>query len=191
MHHPTLIRRVAATAAITLLTLLSSASVFAQRGTAPMRIGIVDSRRLLQDMPGRSQAESQFALEMATARSLVHTATDSMKSAVEELGRTEGDLRPQQREAAMLIMRSRELTLEDMVTQLNLLADKRLDELQAPLIEKMRDAIKTVRTRERLALVIDLASANGVVDFAEELDVTALVLVELRRPNAEAAGKRP
>ncbi len=177
-------------AALLPLMLLAHSPLAAQRTTVPVRIGVVDSRKLLQDMPGRAQAESQFALEMANARVLVHTATDSMKAALEELSRTEADLRPHQREAAMLLMRSRELALEDMVTQLNLITGRRLEELQAPLIERVRIAVKAVRARERLAMVFDVATMDGVVDWADELDITTLVLEELRRVNG-AATKRP
>ncbi len=182
-----LIHRVAA---LLPLMLLVHAPLAAQRTTAPVRIGLVDSRKLLQDMPGRAQAESQFALEMANARMLVHAATDSMRAAVDELSRTEADLRPQQREAAMMVMRARELALEDMISQLNLLTNQRLDELQAPLIEKMRIAVKAVRARERLALVLDLANMDGVVDWADELDITTLVLEELRRANGAGNKER-
>ena len=97
MRSPKLIHRVAT---LLPLLLLVYSPLAAQRAAAPVRIGLVDSRKLLQDMPGRAQAESQFALEMANARTLVHTATDSMRVAVDELSRTEADLRPQQREAA-------------------------------------------------------------------------------------------
>jgi len=157
-------------------------SVAAQRTSAtPIRIGVIDSRVLLQDMPGRAQAESQFALEMAKARELVHTATDSMRAAVDELGRAEADLRPQQRESAIMLMRARELALEDMVAQLNLLAGKRLEELQAPLLARLQEAVKVVRVRERLSLVVDLGAAAGVVDFDAQLSINSLVLDELRR----------
>jgi len=187
MRSPKLIHHAAA---LLPLLLLIHSPLAAQRATVPVRIGVVDSRKLLQDMPGRAQAESKFERDMANARVLVHTATDSMRAAVDELSRTEADLRPQQREAAMMIMRSRELTLEDMVAQLNLVTGRRLEELQAPLIEKVRVAVKVVRARERLAMVIDLATMNGVVDWADELDITTLVLEELRRADS-APSKRP
>jgi len=150
--------------------------------TAPVvRIGIIDSRRLLQEMPGRAGAESQFALEMAGARELVRAASDSMKTAIDALSRVEADLRPQQRESAMMQVRARELSLEDMVAQLNLLADRRLQELQAPLFAQLATAVKVVRARDRLALVLDLAAGAMVVDADTTLDINALVLKELRR----------
>ncbi|MBC7562290.1 MAG: OmpH family outer membrane protein [Gemmatimonadaceae bacterium] len=149
--------------------------------TPVVRIGIIDSRTLLQEMPGRAGAESQFALEMAGARELVRSASDSMKTAIDALSKVEADLRPQQRESAMMLVRARELGLEDMVAQLNVLADRRLQELQAPLLAQLSMAVKSVRTRERLAMVLDLAAGAMIVDADSTLNINTLVLQELRR----------
>ena len=149
--------------------------------TPVVRIGIIDSRTLLQEMPGRARAESQFALEMAGARELVRSASDSMKTAIDALSKVEADLRPQQRESAMMLVRARELGLEDMVAQLNVLADRRLQELQAPLLAQLSMAVKSVRTRERLAMVLDLAAGAMIVDADSTLNLNTLVLQELRR----------
>lgn len=149
--------------------------------TPIVRIGIIDSRTLLQEMPGRARAESQFALEMAGARELVRSASDSMKTAIDALSKVEADLRPQQRESAMMLVRARELGLEDMVAQLNVLADRRLQELQAPLLAQLSIAVKSVRTRERLAMVLDLAAGAMIVDADSTLNLNTLVLQELRR----------
>lgn len=149
--------------------------------TPVVRIGIIDSRTLLQEMPGRARAESQFALEMAGARELVRSASDSMKTAIDALSKVEADLRPQQRESAMMLVRARELGLEDMVAQLNVLADRRLQELQAPLLAQLSIAVKSVRTRERLAMVLDLAAGAMIVDADSTLNLNTLVLQELRR----------
>ncbi len=165
-----------------LCVVLASTSMLAQRASSTVvRIGVVDSRQLLQDMPGRAQAESEFALDMAKAREMVHTATDSMKAAVDELSRHEADLRPQQREAAMMMLRARELALEDMVAQLNAITGTRLSQLQQPLLEQMRRAVKAVRERERLTLVFDIGADGAPIAFDDAVNITPLVLEELRR----------
>lgn len=153
-------------------------AVQAQSNT--MRIAVVDSRRVLDSMPGRSAAEAEFGLEQAKARTLVRMATDSMKAALDNFQRTEQSLTPRQREAAMMVMRARELTLEDMVAQLDAIIERRLDELQQPLREQIRAAVKRVRERRGYALVLDVASTSGVVDADAAIDITGEVLQELR-----------
>jgi Skp family chaperone for outer membrane proteins len=175
-------RRVLALLA-TVITIAPPIPLTAQRGrnAPPVRIGIIDSRRLLHEMPGRAKAQSEFAVEMTDVRVQVRQASDSMKAAVDAFSRVESELRPQQRESAMMLVRARELALEDMVAQLNLRADRRLQELQAPLLAELTEAVRTVRARERLALVLDLAGGAMVVDADATLDIHALVLEELRR----------
>jgi Skp family chaperone for outer membrane proteins len=166
---------------LALITVVAGPSASAQGSVQVSRIAVLDSRLILEAMPARARAESQFALELAKARELVHSATDSLKAAVEQLSRHEHDLRPQQREAATLLLRARELEVEDMVAQLNMLAGKRQSELQAPLVQQIRDAVKTVRRRERFALVIDLANSDAVIDADEAFNITDQVIAELRR----------
>ncbi len=177
---------------IGLIALLSpTAAAVAQRAPAiQVRVGVIDSRQLLQDMPGRAKAESEFALDMAKAREMVHTATDSMKAAVDELSRHEADLRPQQRESAVMMLRARELALEDMVAQLNAITGSRLTELQKPLLDEMRSAVQVVRERERLTLVFDLAADGAPIAFDDAVNITPLVLEELRRRPRPAPAAR-
>jgi Skp family chaperone for outer membrane proteins len=160
---------------------LCAAPIANAQSTTAARVAVIDSRAIMQAMPGRAQAESQFALELAKAREMVHSATDSLKAAVEELSKHEKDLRPQQREAAMMILRARELGLEDMVAQLNMLASRRQSELQAPLLERIRDAVRSVRRRDKFALVIDVANAEAIVDVDDTSNITDRVIAELQR----------
>ncbi len=67
------------------------------------------------------------------------------------------------------------------MSQLNLLAGKRLEELQRPMLEEIQGAVKAVRERERIALVFDLAVSNAVVDADKALNLNSLVLQEIRR----------
>lgn len=145
------------------------------------RIVVIDSRRVLEAMPGRTNAEAEFGLEQAKARTVVRLATDSLKAALEQFQQVEPELTPKQREAAMMLIRARELTLEDMVAQLDALIERRLDALQAPLRDRIRDAVRAVRIRRGYDLVLDLASASGVIDADATIDITADVIEELRR----------
>lgn len=173
----TRLHHIALTLAILGGTAVAAPTAAAQAG----RVAIIDSRVVLLSMPAHTRAEAEFTRELTRARELVHTATEQLKAAVEELARHEEDLRPQQRQAAMMLLRARELTLEDMVAQLNLLADKRQAELQAPLQAQIREAVRTVRRRDRFAVVLDIANADSIVDADEAINITDRVIAELQR----------
>ena len=167
---------------LAVLPLLLVAPLGAQ-GAAPARVvvGLVDTRVLLQQAPGRAQAESEFALEQAKMRAQVREAADSLKASVEEFTRVEKELRPREREALMMVLRARELAFEDMVSQLNAAVETRLTTLQAPLLERIRAAVQVVRRREGVQLVLDAASMPALLDADATVDLTSKVLDELRR----------
>jgi Skp family chaperone for outer membrane proteins len=144
-------------------------------------VGLVDTRALLQQAPGRAQAESEFALEQSKMRAQVREAADSLKSSVEEFTRVEKELRPREREALMMVLRARELAFEDMVSQLNIAVETRLATLQAPLLERIRTAVQVVRRREGVQLVLDAAAMPALLDADATVDLTPKVLEELRR----------
>ncbi|MCU0647109.1 MAG: OmpH family outer membrane protein [Gemmatimonadaceae bacterium] len=144
-------------------------------------IAVFDSRRVLDSLPGRSSAEAEFGLEQAKARTLVKMASDSLKASVEQFSRAEAELTPKQREAAMMVLRARELTLEDMVAQLDGIVTRRMDELQAPLRERIREAVKAVRARRGYAIVFDVASSEAIVDVDGAIDITGEIVAEVRK----------
>lgn len=169
-------------AALFVLPLAAPVAAQGARGAAPrVVVGVVDLRVLLRETPGRDEAESRFALDQARMRVQVREAGDSLKAAVEEFTRSEDGLRPREREAYMMALRARELAFEDMVSQLGLAAETRLQALQAPLLERVRAAVRTVREREGVHLVLDSSATTAIVDADATIDLTPKVLVELRR----------
>jgi Skp family chaperone for outer membrane proteins len=67
------------------------------------------------------------------------------------------------------------------VSQLNAAAETKLQTLQAPFVEKIRAAVRTVRQREGVHLVLDAATMPAIIDADETIDLTPKVLAELRR----------
>ncbi len=169
-------------AALIALPLAAPLEAQGARGSTPrIVVGIVDLRALLRDTPGREEIESTLALEQARMRVQVREAGDSLKAAVEEFTRTENGLRPREREAYMMALRARELAFEDMVSQLGLAVETRSQALQAPLLDRVRRAVRTVREREGVHLVLDSGATTAIVDADALIDLTPKVLVELRR----------
>jgi Skp family chaperone for outer membrane proteins len=152
----------------------------------------VDTKLLLDSIPGRPDAESAFALEATKARLLVAEAADSLKRAVDDFTRERDAMSPARREAVLLVLRAREITFEDMVRQLEVMGETRRQELRAPFEQRIAEAITTVRRREGVSLVFERAGAPALLDYDEAVDLTRLVLAELRRlPSTPAAPLPP
>lgn len=154
------------------------------------RVAVINSQVLLDSMPGRTGAALELEREQARVHRLIQEASDSLRTAAERFSQQEARLTPRMREAAMMQLRARELALEDLVAQLDAGANQRVDELRAPFLQRIREAVRVVRQREGVALVLDLATATNIVDADGALDLTTRVLAELRKrePGAASAG---
>jgi Skp family chaperone for outer membrane proteins len=179
-----LLRHVVAAGALASLALSSEAQAQgtrpAQRQVSSMRVAVFDSRVVLDSMPERSAAESEFALEQAKARTMLKAATDSLRAALDEFVQLEARLSPRQREATTMHLRARELLVEEMAANLDHVILQRQAELQHPLRERVRVAVRAVRQRAGYDLVLDRANDQVIFDADDSADITADVLRELR-----------
>lgn len=176
-----LLRHGAAAVALSLLALADSAG--AQARQAPrtaVRIAVFDSRVIFDSLPERVAAESEFALEQAKARTMLAAATDSLRAALDEFTRVEQHLTPRQREATALHLRARELLVEEMVASLDQLIVRRHGEIEAPMRERVRAAVRDVRVRDGYDLVFDMSTNNAIVDADARIDITSAILQQLR-----------
>jgi outer membrane protein len=145
-----------------------------------MRIAVFDSRVVLDSMPQRAAAESEFALEQTKARTMLNMATDSLKAALDDFVRVEAQLSPRQREATMMHLRAREMMVEEMAANLDHVIVRRQSELQQPLRDRLREAVRAVRERGGYDLILDRANDQIIVDASPRADITPDVLRELR-----------
>lgn len=179
-----LVRNAVAAATLAALVLAVDANAQAPSPTrasrGATRIAVFDSRVVLDSMPQRSAAESEFALEQAKARTMLNAATDSLRAALDEFVRVEAQLSPRQREATAMHLRARELLVEEMAANLDHVILRRQAELQHPLREQVTRAVRAIRARAGYDLVLDRAADQVVVDADERIDITADLLRELR-----------
>lgn len=174
------------------LLLFPCSAADAQRSRVPTaRIGVVDTKALMDSIPGRRDAESTFALEATKARLLVSEAADSLKRAVDDFTRNRDELSAARREAVLLVLRAREITFEDMVRQLEVMGETRRQELRAPFEQRIAAAIATVRRREGLTLVLDRSQAPQLLAVDDAADITLLILDELRRAPTGSGAPSP
>ncbi len=164
---------------------LTPASAVAQRASSSAisstRIAVFDSRVVLDSVPQRNAAESEFALEQSKARVLVSAASDSLRLALDELVQAEQRLTPREREAGKLQLRARELLVEQMIENLDGVMQQRLHELRGPLMTQLRAAVRTVRLRLQFDLVLDRASDDLIADADDRVDITQEIIRELRK----------
>lgn len=160
-----------------LLMLLSFGSM------AQVKIGFVDSQRLLDTMPSRKAAIEKI---MEHEKQLI----EDLKSLQTEIQKMEKEYQEKVNNMTPVIRQSFEKKLQDKYTQFQTSQQSSQEELQAygeelnaPILERLQNAVKIVAERQKLAMVVDKTSA---LYSAADMDITSTVVAELLRLEKEA-----
>ena len=100
--------RLATPLAIAAVTILSARPALAQGGTAAPKIAYINSQIILQQAPGRAEAEAQFEKEMATYRQQVQRMGDSLNTMIAAYNKEEVSLSPAAKESRQKAIREKE-----------------------------------------------------------------------------------
>lgn len=195
-----IVRNILAALALSLVTLASSAAAQSappavgkqadgRTGMRPTRVAVFDSRAVFDSMPERSRAESELALAQAQARVKLEAAKDTLRAAVDELAKFEQTMSTREREAVTLNLRARELLVEETVARLDQDVQRAYVALRQPMVDRLRLAVRAVREKEGYDLLIDLASEGLMLEASSSINITSLVLRELRKPVTDARSR--
>ncbi|HUF29746.1 MAG TPA: OmpH family outer membrane protein [Gemmatimonadaceae bacterium] len=174
-------------AAVLALLVTGTASAAAQQ-----KFAYINSQTLLQQAPGRAEAEAQFQRELQAYQTEVKRMGDSLKVMVEGYEKEQLVMSPAAKEAKQRELAGKEQEYQQRTAELERKAAAREDELTRPILESIRRAIEAVRAEDGYAFIFDVASNGAVVAVDKNLEVTNEVLAKLRStasaPPAAPAG---
>ncbi|HSJ64033.1 MAG TPA: OmpH family outer membrane protein [Gemmatimonadaceae bacterium] len=181
---PVLVR----TAALFALLLVGASSAAAQQ-----KFAYINSQTLLQQAPGRAEAEAQFQRELQGYQTEVKRMGDSLQAMVVAYEKDQLVMSPAAKEAKQKEIAAKEQEYQQRTAELERKAAAREDELTRPILESIRKAIEAVRAEQGYAFIFDVAASGSVVAADKNLEVTNEVLAKLRTtasatPNAPAGG---
>lgn len=154
------------------------------------KIAYVNSSSLMQNAPGRAEAEAAFEKEMGDIRVQLDRLQDSVNAMHDNYTKEEPTLAPAVKEARLKTMREREAAFQEQAQKLQDQAQDRQEELMMPIMESLRKALDEVRTEGGYSFIFDVAvQVSYIVSADKNLDVTDRVLAKLRlsAPKASAA----
>ena len=154
---------------------------------APLRLAYINSRLILENTPGRTEAESLFAREMVGFRAQAQRLQQQIDSAVTEYRRTSVVLTPAARQARETEISNLQQRAQQRAQELDQEAQQREAQLTAPIMQRVNAVIEGVRAEFNCAMVFD-AGAQGttLVTADRALDLSPLVIQRL-----QAAGPAP
>jgi outer membrane protein len=180
----------------TSLIVVGTAAAQAQGAAAPARIAYINSALLLQQAPGRAEAEAQFEREVGVYRQQIQRMDDSLRTLVVAFDREAPKLDSAARETRRKSIGQREVEYQMRARGLDSTMQARQAQLVKPIMERVQSVIEAIRTEDGYAMIFDVGAQTSVVVAADKkLDLTERVLARLKSqgipPAAPASGAVP
>lgn len=167
--------------------------VFAAAPLAAQKVGFVDTRKILQEMPGRQAAEARMrtGLEALNARQKV--MVDSLNGMMSAFERDSATLSQADKLTRFQAMQAYDTRYRDTLQLLEQEAQQAQAEAMQPLFDQIKLALDDLRQAEGYAMIFDIAGqTNQIVSMDRNLDLSDRVLARIRAmPAATGTPPRP
>src|SRR5688572_15514874 len=160
--------------------------------TAGMKIGFVNSQKILAEAPGAADVRNTIEKEMNKHRADLALADDSLKNLITAYEKKQLVLSADARKKEEDAIRSRQGALQTRAQSLEQQMVKRQQELAKPIMDRINAVLADVRKEGGYAIILDAAN-GGIVSADSTMDLTALVLTRLKSTAAApaATAKKP
>jgi outer membrane protein len=173
----------AASAAL-LLVVLSAGSAAAQSG---QKLAYIRSSVLLDQAPGRVEAEAQFDRETGVFRDQIKRMSDSLNAMVADFEKAQASLSATARDTRGKAIQAKEAEYQRRTRELEQKAQARQGELVQPILDRVKQAIEDLRIEGGYAFVFNADQGSAIVAMDKNLDITDRVLAKLRTGTASAS----
>jgi len=147
----------------------------------PTKIGYINSAVILQQAPGRAEAEAQFDREVGVYRQQIQRMDDSLKTMMAAFDRDAPKLDSATRQSRRTTIGQREIEYQGRARGLDSTMQARQAQLVKPIMERVQSVIETIRAEDGYAVILDVGSQVSVVVAADKkLDLTDRVLARLK-----------
>ena len=147
----------------------------------PAKIGYINSALILQQAPGRAEAEAQFEREVGVYRQQIQRMDDSLRTLMAAFDRDAPKLDSATREARRTTIGQREVEYQGRARGLDSTMQARQAQLVKPIMERVQQVIETIRAEDGYAVILDVGAQVSVVVAADKrLDLTDKVLARLK-----------
>ena len=153
--------------------------------TAPLqaqaRIGYVDSRKILQEMPGRQQVEAKLRTDLEVLGAREKKMIDSLNVMMSAFEKDSATLTAPDRTARFTALQQYDAMYRDTLEALRTEAQTLQGEAMQPLFDLIKVALDDIRAADGLAMIFDIGGqANPVVAMDRNLDISDKVIARLR-----------
>ena len=168
-----------ACATLAVLTLALSHRAQAQAASSQFKIAFVNTGVLLDNAPGRTQAESTYARETRSYSDQLKKMNDSLNTMFAAYQKQEPTLTAAQKETKQTALRNLQQALQEKQQQLSQQAQAKQNELMAPIMEQVKKVLDDIRVEDGYSMIIT-GDPNLILSYDKNLDITDRVVARLR-----------
>ena len=166
---------------LALATSLVFVGIVGAQSAPPVKIGYINSALLLQQAPGRAEAEAQFDKEVGVYRQQIQRMDDSLKTMMAAFDRDAPKLDSTTREARRNTIGQREIEYQGRARGLDSTMQVRQAQLVKPIMERVQSVIESIRNEDGYSMILDVGAQSSIVVAADKrLDLTDKVLARLK-----------
>jgi len=160
---------------------------------AQAKVAFIDSRKVLQEMPGRTQVEARIRTDLEALGAREKKMVDSLNALMASFQRDSAKMTSDDRNARFSAMQQYDQHYRDTLEVLQAESQQKQGEAMQPLFDLIRLALEDVRQADGLAMIFDVgAQVNPIVAMDKNLDVSDKVIARIRTmPAAKAAVPEP
>jgi len=159
---------------------------------APVKLGFIDSRKIIAEAPGAKEAQAMFDKEMQGYQAQLKVMEDSLKSLMDDYQQKSTTLSPEAKKQREDAIRAKQEAYQQKASQLEEQAGSRQQQLVQPVMDRIKAVISQLRQEGGYAMIFDVGSqGSGVVAADTSLDLTSEVLARLNKATAAAPTTRP
>ena len=165
--------------------------------SAQQKVAYVDSRKILQEMPGRVQVEARIRTDLEGLGVREKRLVDSLNVMMTAFQKDSAKMTQEDRVARFTSIQQYDAAYRDTLEALQAEAQAKQTEAMQPLFDIIRIALEDVRQNDGLSIIFDLgAQVNPIVAMDKNLDISDKVIARIRtmpaaRPTAPAAEPKP
>ena len=168
---------------------LALVAVLTGRATAQQKLAYITSSVLLDQAPGRADAEAQFTRETAGYQEQIKRMSDSLNAMVSAFEKRQASLTAAVRDAQTKELQAKEASYRQRTSELEQKAQARQNELVQPILDRIKLAIEDVRVDGGYSFIFNADQGSPIVALDKNLNVTDRVMAKLRATPVAAAAK--
>ncbi|MGZ8411438.1 MAG: OmpH family outer membrane protein [Gemmatirosa sp.] len=158
-----------------------------------LKVGYVDVASVMDQVPGRAEAQASFEREAQGIRAELQRMSDSLQTLVQTYQKDQPTLTAAVRQTREKALQDRQASYQQRAQALQARGAEREQELAGQFETLVRDAINDVRTAEGYTMIFAFGPNSALLSADKSMDVTDKVLTRMRtiassRPAVGAAG---